>query len=250
MHGGAAHAGWWDHIAPFFAESHRAIALDLSGHGDSDFRDTYDLHTWAREVLAAAAASGASGLPTVVGHSMGGWVAARVAQQYGEQVDAVVVIDSPLRDHAPEEPRLRRHSQRKPIHHSREELIARFVPVPSQETVLPYVAHHIAADSVRRTLRGWKWKFDRAVFTTPLLDDQRADQEIMERIFAEMPCRLAYLRCEAGLVPTDMAERIRSGMQLRGPFIELAEAGHHPMLDQPLPLVAALRTLLEMWSIT
>jgi pimeloyl-ACP methyl ester carboxylesterase len=47
-----------------------------------------------------------------------------------------------------------------------------------------------------------------------------------------------------------MADRIRSMLELRGPFVELAAAGHHPMLDQPLALVATLRTLLEMWSIT
>jgi pimeloyl-ACP methyl ester carboxylesterase len=47
-----------------------------------------------------------------------------------------------------------------------------------------------------------------------------------------------------------MAQTIRDIMQLKGPFVELAEAGHHPMLDQPLPLVATLRTLLEFWSIT
>lgn len=250
VHGGAAHAGWWDHIAPFFAASHRVIAVDLSGHGDSEFRDSYGLHTWAREVLAAASFAGSSHLPTVVGHSMGGWVAARVARQYGDQIDAVVIIDSPLWNHAPEEPRLRRHSQRKPGRRSRDDLIARFAPVPAQETVLPFIARHIAGESIRRTLRGWDWKFDRAIFSMPLLDRQRADEELMERIFAEMPCRVAYLRCEAGVVPVDMADDVRSFMQLRGPFIELAEAGHHPMLDQPLALVATLRTLLEMWSIT
>jgi hypothetical protein len=47
-----------------------------------------------------------------------------------------------------------------------------------------------------------------------------------------------------------MADQIRSVLQLRGPFVGLAEAGHHPMLDQPLSLVATLRTLLEVWSIT
>ena len=35
VHGGAAHAGWWDHIAPQL-KSHRVVAVDLSGHGDSD----------------------------------------------------------------------------------------------------------------------------------------------------------------------------------------------------------------------
>jgi pimeloyl-ACP methyl ester carboxylesterase len=69
-------------------------------------------------------------------------------------------------------------------------------------------------------------------------------------MLTEMRCRLGYVRCEAGLVTPAMGERIRSILQLRAPFVELAEAGHHPMLDQPLPLVATLRTLLEFWSIT
>src|ERR1700721_2676799 len=34
VHGGGAHSGWWDHIAPFFSRTHRVIAHDLSGHGD------------------------------------------------------------------------------------------------------------------------------------------------------------------------------------------------------------------------
>jgi pimeloyl-ACP methyl ester carboxylesterase len=77
-----------------------------------------------------------------------------------------------------------------------------------------------------------------------------ADEESLETMMAAMRCRLGYLRCGAGVVPPVMADRIRSMLQLRGPFVELAEAGHHPMLDQPLPLVATLRTLLEFWSIT
>jgi pimeloyl-ACP methyl ester carboxylesterase len=116
--------------------------------------------------------------------------------------------------------------------------------------MLPYVADHIARESVRRTLKGWVWKFDPKIFAGSLLDQPIAEQQIMADTMMKMPCRIAYLRCEAGLVPLDMAERIRTMLQLRGPFIELAEAGHHPMLDQPLPLVATLRTLLEFWSIT
>jgi pimeloyl-ACP methyl ester carboxylesterase len=250
VHGGAAHSGWWDHIAPFFGHTHRVIAPDLSGHGDSGTRTTYHLHTWACEVLAAATAAGPGGRPTVVGHSMGGWITATAARHYGDQIDSTVVIDSPLRDHAPEQARLRNRKQRATGYRSKDEILARFRPVPAQQTVLPYVAHHIATESVRRTLKGWFWKFDPAIFGAPLLDETPAEQETMERTLAELPCRIAYLRCEAGLVPPDMGDLIRSILQLRGPYIELAEAGHHPMLDQPLPLVATLRTLLEMWSIT
>ncbi|GAC1637312.1 MAG: alpha/beta hydrolase [Mycobacterium sp.] len=250
VHGGGAHSGWWDHIAPFFTRSHRVIAPDLSGHGDSGTRTTYDLPMWGREVLEAASVAGPSGQPIIVGHSMGGFVTASAAELYGRQIDSIVVIDSPLWDQAPEAPRLRTRKQRATTYRSKDEILDRFKTVPSQETVLPYVGDHIASESVRRTLKGWVWKFDREIFDAPWLDAPPAEEETMERAMAQLPCRMGYIRCGAGLVPPEMGDRIRSVLQLRGPFVELAEAGHHPMLDQPLPLVATLRTMLEMWSIT
>ncbi|WP_232001085.1 alpha/beta fold hydrolase, partial [Mycobacterium sp. 1165178.9] len=248
VHGGGAHSGWWDHIAPFFARTHRVIAPDLSGHGDSESRGHYDLRTWASEVMAAAAAAGPAGRPTIVGHSMGGWVVSTAAMHYSRQINSMLVIDSPLWERAPEEGRLRRRKHTR--YQTRDEILARFTAVPSQESILPYVRQHIAGESIRKTDGGWIWKFDPAIFAGEFLEPTPADEESLETMLAAMRCRVGYLRCEAGLVPPDMAERIRSLLQLRGPFVELAQAGHHPMLDQPLPLVATLRTLLEFWSIT
>jgi len=249
VHGGAAHSGWWDHIAPFFVKTHRVIAPDLSGHGDSEPREKYTPRVWAREVLAAAAAAGPSGRPTIVGHSMGGAVASAAAAHYGEEIDSIIVIDSPLRDETPEEARLGGRKQHRGDYSSRDEILARFRPVPAQETVLPYIWSHIADQSIQKTQSGWGWKFDPAIFDISL-DRKPANQEKLERSLAEMPCRIGYIRSEDGLLSPDMADRIRSMLELRGPFVELAAAGHHPMLDQPLPLVATIRTLLEMWSIT
>jgi pimeloyl-ACP methyl ester carboxylesterase len=252
VHGGGAHSGWWDHVAPFFTRTHRVIAPDLSGHGDSERRQAYHLTTWAREVLAAQGAAGATGQPTIIGHSMGGWVASTAATHFGGDIDSIVVIDSPLRDRAPEASQLRGNKQQHPTgYRSKDEIVARFKAVPTQDVILPYVGQHIAQESVCQTAEGWFWKFDRAIFSGPLFERQTtADQEAMEAMMAQMPCRIGFLRCEAGLVPPAMADKIRSILELRGPFIELAEAGHHPMLDQPLPLVASLRALLELWSIT
>ncbi|WP_419178892.1 alpha/beta fold hydrolase [Prescottella equi] len=77
VHGGAAHSRWWDHIGPQLAGDRRVVALDLSGHGDSDTREHYSLDQWAHEVAAVASASGIEGRPVVVGHSMGGIVSFR-----------------------------------------------------------------------------------------------------------------------------------------------------------------------------
>jgi pimeloyl-ACP methyl ester carboxylesterase len=248
VHGGGAHSGWWDHIAPFFARTHRVIALDLSGHGDSGTRSTYDLKTWANEVMAVSTAAGASGRPTIVGHSMGGWIAATAAMGRGEQINSMIVIDSPLWERAPEEARLR--DRKHTLYRTKDEILERFTAVPRQQVILPYIRQHIAGESVRKTAAGWSWKFDPEIFSGELPEPISTDEESLETMMAEIHCRLGYVRCEAGLVPPAMGERIRSLLQLRGPFVELAEAGHHPMLDQPLPLVATLRTLLEFWSIT
>jgi pimeloyl-ACP methyl ester carboxylesterase len=239
VHGGAAHSGWWDHIAPFLSRTHRVIAPDLSGHGDSGTRSSYDLQTWANEVLEVS---------TAAGHSMGGWVAATAAMDCGEQINCMIVIDSPLLDRSPEEARLR--NRKHTLYRTRDEILQRFTAVPSQQVILPYIRRHIAIESVRKTGGGWSWKFDPAIFGGEPLESTTSDEESLETMMAEIRCRLGYVRCEAGLVPPAMGERIRSMLQLRGPFVELAEAGHHPMLDQPLPLVATLRTLLEFWSIT
>ena len=45
VHGGAAHAHWWDHVAPLLAQEYCVVALDLSGHGDSGRRDRYPTST-------------------------------------------------------------------------------------------------------------------------------------------------------------------------------------------------------------
>src|SRR5437763_1787423 len=94
-------SGWWDHVAPLLS-SHRVVALDLSGHGDSGRREIYDMRQWAREIVTVAEAE-ALHRPVVVGHSMGGWVAVTVGVEHGDSVSAVAFIDSPLNDPPPEE---------------------------------------------------------------------------------------------------------------------------------------------------
>lgn len=124
IHGGAANSAWWDHIAPFLTRTHRVVALDLTGHGDSGWRRWYHLDLWAREAITAAAAGGAVGRPLVVGHSMGGWVAATVGARHGDVVSGVVIIDSPLNEQPPEEEALRRRARRHKVYAPRQEAAA------------------------------------------------------------------------------------------------------------------------------
>ena len=235
VHGGAAHSGWWDHIAPLLA-GYRVVAVDLSGHGDSGRRQVYDGHLWAQEVVAAAAAEQLH-RPLVVGHSMGGWVAVTVAVEHAAAVSGVVVIDSPLNDQPPDEERLRERRRPHRVYPTAEEAIARFRTLPPQELVLPAVREHVARGSLRAVEEGWTWKFDPDFFGTRLR---------LRDLLPGAATPLTLLRCEHGLVPpamaAEMAGLVRGGL----PVVELPDSGHHPMLDRPLTLVAALRTLLAV----
>ncbi len=153
--GGGGHCGWWDHIAPFFTRTHHVVAPDLSGHGDSDRRPAYSWDLWARELLAAATAqSGAGGRPIVIGHSMGGWVAAIAASHYGSEINAVLIIDPPLPGLVPDTVLGRQHPQVTRHFQDKNSILASFEPIPFQDVVLPYIGRHLAAESIRRDERG------------------------------------------------------------------------------------------------
>src|SRR5438105_3783855 len=55
IHGGFAHAHWWDFIAPLFAEDYCVAAIDLGGMGDSGYRPKYSGELFAKEVMEVCA---------------------------------------------------------------------------------------------------------------------------------------------------------------------------------------------------
>lgn len=240
VHGGAAHARWWDHIAPLLAGSRRVVAIDLSGHGDSGRREKYTLDAWAHEVSAVASAAGINAPPIVVGHSMGGFVALRAAGIYGSQLAGIVVIDSPVQDITPEDRAARDARAFGPlrVYPSREAAIARFRPIPDQPS-LPYVREHVAATSIHAVEGGWSWKFDPAIF---------GRTQATPALLHHLDCRVAVFHAEHGIVPPHTTELMYDKLGRRAPVIEIPAAGHHVMLDHPIALVTGIRTLLSDWD--
>jgi pimeloyl-ACP methyl ester carboxylesterase len=240
VHGGAGHSRWWDHIAPLLARGWRVVAMDLSGHGDSGRRERYSLDIWAREVLAVVTDAGAAASTVVVGHSMGGLVTLRLAALAGSQIAGAVAVDSPIRDMAPEDREARQHRAFGPlrVYPTREAIIARFRPIPDQPA-LAWITEHVAATSIRPAEGGWTWKFDPQVF---------ARDSLTPELLTRLDCRVALFRAEHGLVTPQQGEAIYDRLGRIAPLIEIPVAGHHIMLDEPVALAAALRTLLADWD--
>ena len=246
VHGTAAHARWWDHIAPFLAaDGLRVAALSMSGHGDSDWRDRYSIRQWSEEVMAVASAARVAAPPFIIGHSLGGGVASYTAARYGSALAGIVVIDTAVHEGPPppEMTTMEMGFGTGRTYPSREAILARFRLVPEQQ-VLPYVREHIAAWSVRpRDEAGqWGWKFDQSLFAK--MDSQAPPPTEPVR------CRVAMVRAQHGMMTAEMAGRLRSRLGQPAPAIEIPAAGHHVLLDEPLSLVTALRAVLANWTAT
>ena len=253
VHGGAAHAQWWAPLAPLFADGFRVVAPDLTGHGDSDRREVYDAEVWAEEVLAAADAAGGAGRPVVVGHSMGGFVTIAAAARHGGGLDGVVVVDAPVRRPDPETVEGSSGSMfRAPkVHPDVATALAHFHLVPPQPCENGWYVAHVARHSLRAVDGGVTWKFDPRVFTARS-GPNRADE--FGPLLARAACRVAIVNgAGSDIVDADvrayMAELLADSPAGRAgvPFVEVPEARHHVLLDQPLALVTAVRAVLASW---
>ncbi len=244
VHGGAAHAGWWDHVGPHLTGTHRVVAIDLSGHGLSSHREGYSLECWAQEVMAVAEHESATGTPpVVVGHSMGGFVALTAARDHGDRLAGAVAIDSPVRQTSTEtrtwlesNPDLPAHK----VHPTREAVLARFRTLPADDATLDYVLRHVAEQSVHEVDGGWSWRFDPRIFLSTRMEPSS---------LRAATCPVALLRGERGMATHDITATVARELGGAVPVTTIPDAGHHIMLDQPVALVAAVDVLLGQWRI-
>lgn len=243
IHGGAAHAHWWSFLAPQLTHDYHVAALDLSGHGDSARRDRYSLETWADEVVATADALDME-RPILVGHSMGGFVAIVAAARFGDRFSGTIIVDSPVRRADPETDeavRGRAFSNPK-TYPTLEEAVRHFHLVPPQPCENDYIVEHIARNSLRQVESGWTWKFDPEVF-------RRFSDRPTPEYLAEIRGRVAVLHGQfSSIVTAEVIDHMDALLGRAAPFVEIPQAHHHLLLDQPLAFVAAVRALLADWS--
>lgn len=244
VHGGGAHAQWWRFIAPYFARYLRVAAIDLSGMGDSGRRASYGSDLRAQEMRAVIADAGLGARPFVVGHSFGGFMTMKFASQFGDELGGAVIVDSPIR--SPEEeaqsPLSPPKWANKRIYPSLEVGMGRFRLMPPQSCENDFIVEFIARHSLMQADGGWTWKFDGAA-----MGSRRFGEPFREYLQAAR-CRAALIFGEkSALVSRPTASYMSSLMGPHAPIVEVPEAQHHVMLDQPLAFVAALRMLLQSW---
>lgn len=244
VHGNGAHARWWSFIAPFLTTDYYVAAPNLSGMGDSGHRDRYAPEQFVDEIKAIGPAAGMRARPIVIGHSFGGFMTLLAGSHHPDELAGIVMADSPIR---PPDVERRRHwrtpSGKKRIYPNFESGLARFRLMPEQPCDNRYIMDYVGRHSLTETAEGWTWKFDSTAFMEGAFRIAYRDH------IRNLRCRLAILYgSDSALFLPEYARYIAELTDHKVPMIEIPEAHHHVMLDQPLALVAALRTLLADWG--
>jgi len=266
VHGNSAHADWWSFIAPFLTDQYRVAAISLSGMGDSDWRETYTFEGFATEIWECAKAAGlyeAPVKPIYIGHSFGGSQVFYSAGMHPERMRAAVLVDTgfggpPTREQeeqwakeaaksgSPFHRGPPRRTKPNRVYATQEEALTRFRFMPPQVPGNLYVADFIARRSMKRAPmegggEGWTWKFDPFLWA-------KLDRTAMQAVAHKQAVPMAQIvgsrsaimqRREMG----QQADYLPPGV----PSVTIPDSEHHIMVDQPLALVASLRTLLTLW---
>lgn len=238
LHGGAAHAHWWDHIGPLLARNWRVLALDLRGHGDSSWVSAplhYQVEDYVDDLTHFVLALKISSF-VLLGHSLGGFVALSYAISHPLMLRALVVVDIGFRIGGNRYLRLLRQMPA-PVYDDENDLYERFRLLPVETRVAPEVLRGIAWHSVRSSPDGRLiLKCDRATLS-------REPRDVRTK-FSHIQCPTLILRGveSRNLTVTTLAEMTHLCPRARGE--EIAGAGHHIFLDNPQEFLARVQGFL------
>ena len=250
VHGSNAHVEWWRFVAPFLAEQGcRVAAFDLSGNGESGWRERYSGAVYAEETRGICAAAGLGPRPVVVGHSFGGFVALEAAHRHGAELGGAIFVDFTVAHpsiyvewgaRAAKEGKQPRATR---VYPELETALGRFRLVPEQPGTHPVVLDHVARRSLRQVEGGWTWKFDPTVY-----DHLEMGRNQREK-FIGLQCRSAVIVAEH---TEDEGARFGGHMLEitagKLPLLTLPGTHHHMMFEAPVALAMALGGVVRTWA--
>jgi pimeloyl-ACP methyl ester carboxylesterase len=242
----------WNYLAIRLASQFRVAALDLRGHGDSDWdpEARYDTATFAADLTKAVGALGFDRM-ILIGHSLGADVAIRFAASHASRVAALIIVDF-----GPE-------LQKQGI----DEVLRNFAASPQSFTSIeeytewlverrpladPAVLRQFARECLRRSgENGWAPKADAALATSSEIsrfvsNDGRYCNPELWPMLAQIRCPTLVIRGSgSGVLPVDVANRMVERTLWNSQLATVSAAGHAVMIDNPAEFSASVIRFLS-----
>ena len=249
IHGSNAHLEWWRFTAPFLADNFRVAALDLSGNGDSDWRERYTSELLAEEVWQVCQAAELGDKPFVVGHSFGGWVALETGKYHDAELGGILFMDfttAPPEEYLEWGLRAEREGvdpgRKLRVYEEKEAALKRFRFIPEQPGVHPAVLKHLAEYGLKEVDGGWTWKFDPALFDH--MEMGAAQRDTFSQLTTNRALMLGEKSEDEGAFYAEHMMAITDGLL---PTITVPGTYHHLMFDQPVAVAMSMKMLLLEW---
>lgn len=252
VHGFANDAHIWDDFAPVVAEHYRVLALDLRGHGDSDWhpQGAYDYDDHVADLEAVLDHLSIDRL-VLVGHSLGGRVSMLFAGRHPERMAGLVIVDS-----APELDR--RGLLRISLDTARnvdpsfasvaeyEAMLAHSYPAATPRALARMAIHGLRRREDGRFVLKMDTRFRGAVAGRGESGPGAAELEVQQDRFrdafreamwaalARVPCPTLVVRGAASdVLGPEVADRMADEVLAQGRLAVVARAGHSVMTDNP-----------------
>jgi esterase len=227
LHGIGRVAHSFDHIAPHFNRDYHVIAIDMRGHGDSDWspEGAYLVEDYVKDLEAIVDRLGLRNL-TLLGNSTGGRVVQVYAGLHPDRMAKLVVEDvGPQRTNEIASAFARRVQQEENGWASEDELVASLLRGGGRvsESLQRNYAHF---GSKRRADGRIVWKRD------PNLVKGFVPTELWQYV-SKIQCPTIYILGGAStIVPPETQERLKATLpNVR--IVTMAGLGHYPHLEAP-----------------
>ena len=230
VHGLGSSSEVWRDALPHLSRAYRVIALDLPGYGKSDKpRIEYSIEYYVAALNAFIGSLGA-GKVTLVGNSMGGWIAALTAADNPQSVSHLILVDSAgLRSDTPPSVNLNPATQ------------------AEYQTLLDTFFDDTSLVSEAMVVEQWKYRksIQRTVQSTleslktkgPPLDKRLKD--------IQTPTLIIWGRQDT-VIPLVTANRFASGIR-NAKLVIIHNAGHLPHVEKPREFSRAVKRFVKSW---
>lgn len=242
--------GWMDNAASFQALADRLddccmVALDLPGHGLSDNGGEWFAFIDNLVVIHQARAALGWERCVLLGHSMGGGLAALYTAAVGEHIDCLISLDAygPIsgEDLPGQLRKAVRGRDKRPARRYFDSFEAA-VTARAGPHLPESCAEALATRGVHQAGDGWTWRGDRRLKWPSL--GQLTEGQVRQALAAIKPPHLVQ-RASRSLHPD--FDRLMNERQAQFPptRLETLEAGHHLHMEQPEACALVIRQFLE-----
>jgi pimeloyl-ACP methyl ester carboxylesterase len=245
LHGGGLTAHTWDLVCLALRQDYRCLALDLRGHGDSEWSPEmdYGIAAHSGDVEALIDHLGLDGLG-LVGMSLGGLTAIAYAGRHAARLSALVIVDSGPEGREEGARRIQEFVAAPAEFASIDEVIERALSFNPRRD--PKLLRRSLQHNLRRMPDGkLTWKHDRrhrAKFDAA--EWARRRQGLWDEV-ARITCPTLVVRGgRSDVFHDEDAEKLAKALP-RGSWVRVEDAGHTVQGDNPRGLVAELRRFLD-----